>query len=63
LPAFADMKGSAPETKPAPPGRGRGRKAKGDGPGPHIAVSEPWPLGVVIASQLPLATYFQWAVS
>jgi hypothetical protein len=26
----------------------------------YIAVSEPWPFGVVMPSQVPLATYFQW---
>jgi hypothetical protein len=25
----------------------------------YICVSEPWPLGVIIPSQVPLATYFQ----
>jgi len=27
---------------------------------PYIAVSMPWPFGVIMLSQLPLATYFQW---
>jgi hypothetical protein len=26
----------------------------------YIAVSEPWPFGVFMPSQVPLATYFQW---
>jgi hypothetical protein len=26
----------------------------------YIAVSEPWPFGVVMPSHVPLATYFQW---
>ena len=25
----------------------------------HICVSEPWPFGVFMSSQVPLATYFQ----
>jgi hypothetical protein len=28
--------------------------------GPYIAFSMPWPLGVIMASHEPLATYFQW---
>src|ERR1700677_261993 len=51
-------------------GRGRG-KAHENGPASsaepwdkseteaHIWVNEPWPLGVIMPSQVPLATYFQ----
>ena len=46
-----------------PAREGAGPESQGRGPGPHIAVSEPWPLGVVMPSQVPLATYFQCAVS
>ena len=30
---------------------------------PYIACNMPWPDGVFIDSQLPLATYFQWCAS
>jgi hypothetical protein len=29
----------------------------------HIWVREPWPLGVLMESQVPLATYFHWCGS
>ena len=41
----------------------RGEEVRGFGwSSNYIWVSEPWPFGVIMASQLPLATYFQaWA--
>ena len=39
-----------------------GRKPK-NGASAHICVNEPWPFGVVMPSQEPLATYFQWCGS
>ena len=47
-------------TKTAPPGRSGAAKLKEREGWTYIAVSEPWPFGVVMPSQVPLATYFQW---
>jgi hypothetical protein len=46
------------DVKAAPHGE-RGRQAKGGEGGAYICASEPWPLGVLIDSHVPLATYFQ----
>ena len=55
-------RGEAETKRPRQGGGGAGKPRKGR-PWPHIAVSEPWPFGVFMPSQVPLATYFQWAGS
>jgi hypothetical protein len=44
---------------PGPSRLGPGAARKEADASDHICVSIPWPLGVLMLSQVPLATYFQ----